>query len=53
MNNLFIGVLSLFIVLAILCLQAIIEHTPPLYVFGACIALFCLGFIFGENQHHD
>lgn len=53
MNNIFIGVLSLFIVMAILCLQAIIEHTPPIYVLGAVIAMFCLGFIFGENTHHE
>ena len=53
MNNIFIGILSIFIVLAVLCLQAIIEHTPPLYVLGAVIAMFCLGFIFGENQPHD
>lgn len=53
MNNLFIAILSVFIVLAILCLQAIIEHTPPIYVFGAVVALFCLGFVFGENQNHE
>jgi hypothetical protein len=53
MNNFAIGILSIFIALAILCLQAIIEHTPPIYVFGAIVALFCLGFIFGENQSHD
>ena len=53
MNNIFIGILSLFIVLAILCLQAIIEHTPPIYVFGAVVAMFALGYIFGENQDHE
>jgi hypothetical protein len=53
MNNIFVGILTLFIVLAILCLQAIIERTPPMYVFGAVIAIFALGFIFGENQDHE
>lgn len=50
MNNIFIGVLAMFITLAILCLQAIIEHTPPLFVLGAVVSLFCLGYIFGENH---
>lgn len=53
MNNIFIGVLAMFIVMAILCLQAIIEHTPPIYVLGSIVALFCLGYIFGENSHHE
>jgi hypothetical protein len=53
MNNIFIGILSIFITIAILCLQAIIENTPPIYVIGGVIALFCLGFIFGENQSHE
>ena len=53
MSNIFIGVLSMFIVLAILCLQAVIEHTPPIYVIGVIVSLFCLGYIFGENAHHE
>lgn len=53
MNNFFIGVLSVFIALAILCLQAVIDRTPPIYALGLCVALFALGFIFGENQDHE
>jgi len=53
MNNIFIGILSIFIALAILCLQAVIDHTPPLYAVGLCLAIFSIGFIFGENQSDD
>lgn len=53
MNNLAIGIITIFITLAILCLQAIIDHTPPIYALGAVVAIFALGYIFGENSSHE
>jgi hypothetical protein len=50
MNNLFVGILSLIITLAVLCIQAVIEQTPLWAVVGLVLACFVFGFILGENH---
>ena len=53
MNNLFIGIISIIITLAVLCIQAVIDNTPALPAIGLVLACLILGYLLGENSHHD
>lgn len=51
MNNIFVGIVSIVVAIGVLCLQSIIDTTPPIYILGLVVACFSFGFIFGAN--HD
>ena len=50
MNNIFIGIISILVALAVLCIGAVIENTPAIPVIGLVLACFAFGYILGENS---
>ena len=53
MNANFIGVLSIIISVMVLCIQAVIDNTPALPAIGLVLACLILGYLLGENSHHE
>jgi hypothetical protein len=51
-NNIFVGVVSILVGFAFLCVGAIIDHAPAIPTLLLTALVFAIGVLFGIN-HHD